>query len=461
MPLSKSSTPTTPATQKTVIANGPPKRSEQSPVDIPNPKTVQQVFRSADNRPQHDAARLLSFGVQRFESKRLVLFTDIAPEIAERIVNAVDHVHPAWIKYFGELPLARDGSEFRLTGYIMRDKPKFQQLGLIPPDLPQIVNGRHRGYEFWMMDQKSDYYRRHLIIHEATHCFMTILEREGNRQPVWYLEGMAELFGTHQFDATGQAQFRLMPHDKQAYPGLGRITMIQVAVEENRALPLDQVFSLSGVDFLKNEPYAWAWALCQFLDKHPRYQTRFQELGRFSSAAAFTRAFRERFESDRPQMDTEWRLFITGLQDGYDVERSAIAFVKGTPLSGIAASRETKVVANRGWQSSKVMLEKGRTYVVAATGRVTLATQPKPWISEPQGISFRYDTGQPLGRLLACVHADGPAGASSMLTVIPIGQEARFAAPSTGTLYLRVNDSWSELSDNSGEFSVMVTRSDN
>ena len=437
---------------------GPTNPKQTPPSEAKSPK-VQSVFRPADNRPQHDATRLKSFGIRRFDSKRLVIYTDIAPEIAQRIVSATDHVYPAWIKYFGELPPARDGSQFQLTGYIMRDKTKFRQLGLIPPDLPQIVNGRHRGYEFWMMDQKTDYYRRHLIIHESTHCFMTILEREGNRQPVWYLEGMAELFGTHQYDETGRARFRLMPHDKKAYPGLGRITMIQVAVAENRALPISRVFSLTGIEFLKNEPYAWSWAVCQFFDNHPRYRERFQQLGRFSSTAAFTRAFRERFAADQPLIDTEWRLFIQGLQDGFNIERAAISFRKGIPLSVARPSHSTKVAADRGWQSAEVLLEKGRIYSISATGQVTLATEPKPWISEPQGISFRYFKGQPLGRLLASIHADGPSGSSSMLTHIPIGRQARFTAPSTGTLYLRVNDSWSELTDNSGEFTVTVTTS--
>ena len=50
--------------------------------------------------------------------------------------------------------------------------------GLLPDNLPSFLNGRHRGQEFWLNDQDQDYYRRHLVIHEATHCYMTIIAEE-------------------------------------------------------------------------------------------------------------------------------------------------------------------------------------------------------------------------------------------------------------------------------------------
>lgn len=190
-------TPTTPI--------GKTPKSPTSPLSKPPPKPApQQVYRPNDDRPKHDDARLASFGVRRFESKRLVLYTDIPAETATRLVGVVDPLYPAWTEYFGPLPPARDGSEFQVTGYIMTEREKFRRLGLIPGDLRPFINGRHRRYEFWMLDQKTDYYRRHLILHEATHCFMTILEHESNVPEVWYLEGMAELFGTHHFDASGK-----------------------------------------------------------------------------------------------------------------------------------------------------------------------------------------------------------------------------------------------------------------
>ena len=43
-----------------------------------------------------------------------------------------------------------------------------------------------------------------------------------------------------------------------------------------------------------------------------------------------------------------------------------------------------------------------------------------------------------------------------MLRVTPIGRSRRFVAAQTGTLYFRLNDSWSRLADNSGTVAVEV-----
>lgn len=455
---SKSKSATQPIDSKTPSSNKTAAQNPTTPFVKPPPKPpIQQVYRPNDDRPKHDDARLASFGVRRFESKRLVLYTDIPAEVAKGLIGVVDPLYPAWLDYFGPLPPARDGSEFQVTGYIMTDRDKFKRLGLIPGDLRPFINGRHRRYEFWMLDQKTDYYRRHLILHEATHCFMTILEHESNVPEVWYLEGMAELFATHQFDESGKAHFRVMPKDKTKFRGLGRIRIVQDAVAEDRAFTLSRVLSMRSTEFLKNEPYAWSWAICQFFDKHPRYRERFEQLGRFTSRRAFQQAFQERFGAELPTIDTEWRLFVLSLDDGHDIARAAIEFKPGQTLNASLPTIDSAVAADRGWQTSGVMVEKGRTYSITASGRITLADKPKPWVCEPQGITFRYFDGQPLGRVIACIHANDASGLGSMLKTIPIGRFAKFTAPTTGTLYLRANDAWNDLANNRGKFTVTVS----
>ena len=98
-----------------------------------------------------------------------------------------------------------------------------------------------------------------------------------------------------------------------------------------------------------------------------------------------------------------------------------------------------------------------------ATGSFTLADEPKPWISEPQGISIRYFQGRPLGMLLATIHDETSEGIQkagtkhdSMLNVIPIGPKRRFKADFSGTIFFRVNDSFSELADNTGTVHISI-----
>jgi len=420
------------------------------------PVVLQVVHRPDDQRPRRDDDKLLLLGIRKYESKRLRLYTDIAEEKAQPLPKMIDAAYDALEVYFGPLPRARDGSDFQMTGYVLVDETLFREAGLIPEDLPRFDHGRHRSNEFWMRDQEFDYYRRHLLIHEVTHCFMTYMPDV--RAPVWYLEGMAEVFGTHRSNADGTFEWGLMPDTPENFAGMGRITLVRQDYAQGRSRTIAQVIALRGEEYIEPSPYAWSWALCHFLTRHPRYRDRFREMGQYLHGTQFLTAWSERFDPDARDLATEWALFTVNLQYGYDLERSAIEFVTGDPLT---EPREFEVTGDRGWQSSKVLLEAGKEYEVTATGQFTLADEPKPWMSEPQGISIRYFDGNPLGQLLGCIRREeGPAGGEqdSMLKVLAIGRSKRFTAPVTGTLYLRLNDSWSELADNRGAAKVTIRR---
>lgn len=104
-------------------------------------------------------------------------------------------------------------------------------------------------------------------------------------------------------------------------------------------------------------------------------------------------------------------------------------------------------------------MEAGLKYRMTAAGQFELAAEPKPWISEPQGISFRYFDGAPLGLLIGAMRTeevDTGGATDSMLQVYPIGRGGTFTAPRSGTLYLRVNDAWDSLHDNHGHVTVEV-----
>ncbi len=456
--ISQESPPPVPARTASLPNDPPTSDSIAFNLQSPSP-SKQKIYRPADDRPKRDRAALAELGIKRYASKHLELYTDIDPEIAKHLPGLVDQLYVALEKYFGPLPPDREGRVFQMTGYIMADRRLFRETGLLPEDLPAFNHGRHRGAEFWMNNQKYEYYLRHLMLHEATHCFMTITRQNQLLPPVWYMEGMAELFGTHSVADDGTATFRTMPDDKKAYAGLGRITLVQTAVKEGRFHSLDQVFALTVNEFLSDEAYAWSWALCKFLDTHPRYRDEFRKLGDAPSRDNFLDRFQEAFRDDANNMRTEWALYAHHLEDGYEIESAAIAFKAGQSLSAVNAEKTVTLKADRGWQSSEVAVEEGKKYAVAAAGRFTLAQEPKPWISEPDGISFRYFGGRPLGQLIGCIRTETPASipsAKSMRQIIPLGANQTFTAPQSGTLYLRLNDAWNQLSDNTGTATVRI-----
>jgi hypothetical protein len=413
------------------------------------------VYRPDDLRPERDAASLAADGIHLFESRRLKLYTDVDDTVARTLPPLVDQLYVALEAYFGPMPPDRAGTDYQMSGFLMKDANRFRKHELMPDELV-IEHGRHRRNEFWMWDQKSDYYRRHLAFHEATHCFMTCLPDSVG--PVWYMEGLAEYFAVHQLNKEHRAQFRLMPGTDRDFAGFARIATIRDEVAEGKLLTIDSILAFKPDEFVTVHYYAWSWALCLFLDQNPRYAERFRSLGKNSSRTQFNRQFNELFERDRRDLETEWALFAANLQYGYDVERAAIEFRAGEELK---EKKTTDVKSDRGWQSSGVLVKQGDVYKITATGQFTLGNQPKPWVSEAQGISFRYFDGRPMGTLLGCIRTEqGPAGGSKepMLDVFAVGREYELRATEAGTLYFRLNDAWNSLVDNQGSVRVVIQK---
>ncbi|WP_298859297.1 hypothetical protein [uncultured Gimesia sp.] len=423
-------------------------------------KTPETIYRPDDQRPLHNNQRLALLGIHLYESPRLKLYTDIDPKLAATLPAVIDQAYPAMVDYFGPLPPDREGAEFQVTGYIMQNRELFQKAGVILESLPKIFNGRHLGAQFWMDAQSENYYLRHLMIHEYTHCYSMIMDNIG--APVWYLEGIAESMATHNIDQNRKIHFNVMPYNKNDFGGLGRISLIEEAVRVAPPKSMLEVMQWESNDFVNNNvTYAWSWALCQFFDKHPRFAKPFRQLSRHMQGKAFSKKFRELVKNDYSDINDAWLLFARNLQHGYDFERATITFRPGQPLGQPNLSAIAMIASDRGWQSSLIHVEQGSTYDVVAEGKFILAEKPKPWESTADGISFRYFKGQPLGRLMMLIRPDSGAGSSSSRSVLkeyPLGANATWMAPVSGTIYFRLNDDWAELADNQGTVKVTVTQ---
>ncbi|TXT37960.1 MAG: hypothetical protein FD138_510 [Planctomycetota bacterium] len=425
------------------------------PVDgLNNSARADEPFRSPDDRPRVDPKQMEKLGIQIFESQRIKLFTDIEPEIAKTLPPLVDQAFVAWEEYFGKLPPAEDGSDWQINGYLMKDKSTFEKAGLLTANLLEQFHGRQIGYQFWMPEQSQDYYRRHLLLHEATHAYM--LSVRNLKLPVSYLEGIAEHFGTHRL-IDGKLQTRLMPSNRADFRGHGRLFLMNRDVRQRGIPELLEVLGYPNADFqTRNETYAWAWGATLFLDQHPRTRERFRKMAKSLTDPLAWRTLEQELKPDWPEIATEWTLFAADASEGFDFERMAIEFHDGQPLTKL---QRTGVRADRGWQSSGILVEKGCRYELTATGQFTLAEKPKPWVSEADGITFRYHNRRPLGQLLATIQPlkkDEIAAREPMLDVKPLGNSSIFEAARSGTLYLRLNEHPGELADNRGSVAVEI-----
>ena len=399
-----------------------------------------------------DEAQIRAAGIRKLTGRHLTLYTDVGSSPAvDELPKVFDLAFPQWCKYFGkdEQQLA----EWRLNGFLMADKQRFRPLQLLPDDLPNFLHGYARGHEIWMNEQPTDYYRRHLVLHEGTHAFMWT--QLGSCGPPWYMEGMAELLGTHRW-LDGKLTLGIMPVNREETPGWGRVKIVKDAFALSQGKSLANVLAFEPNLYLKNEPYGWSWAAAAFFDGHPKYQQRFREAFPNVTQRDFNARFQALFKDEWAEVNEEWFLFVTSLEYGYDLTRSAVDFKPGKPLA--ASGEKVTVAADRGWQSSGIALEAGKKYRLRASGRYQVAAQPNPWISEPNGVSIRYYRGLPLGMLVAAIRANGENGAKvgGLLKPTAIGIQQVFVPEQSGTLYLKINDSPAELGDNSGTLQVEV-----
>jgi hypothetical protein len=400
---------------------------------------------------QIDEGRLNAAGIRKLSSRRLTLYTDLpAEQSVDELPAVFDLAFPQWCDYFHVDPRQHD--DWRMVGYLMKDRLRFEAAGVLPSDLPQFLNGYTRQYECWVSDQTSDYYRRHLLLHEGTHGFMYTLL--GGIGPPWYGEGMAELMGTHRWQ-DGQLTLNYFPKRPQDVPKLGRIEIIETEFAALRAMRLTDVLNYGPHAHLKVEPYAWSWAAAAFLDNHSRYRERFRRLPKFVTDPDFNRRFAETFAGDAAQLAEEWQVFVSDIAYGYDFNRTQLDFTPGVNLP--ARGAKATVAADRGWQNTGIRLEAGSAYDLKATGRYQVNNGPPIWWSEPNGVSIHYVHGKPLGVLLAAVQPDGDlAGTSPLAMPQAVGPAAVIRPTHSGTLFLRTNVSDGDLDAAGGTLSVQV-----
>jgi hypothetical protein len=168
--------------------------------------------------------------------------------------------------------------------------------------------------------------------------------------------------------------------------------------------------------------------------------------------ADFNDRVRQAYREQWAELQAEWLAYITALDYGFDFERMAIEFRRGEPLREKVL---VKLAADRGWQSSGVRLEAGKSYRVNASGAYQIANDGEPWPCEPGGVTIDYYDGRPLGMLIGAI--DGTTRGATLADSFEIGLGATITPTAPGALYLRVNDSPSKLDDNRGTLTATVS----
>lgn len=431
--------------------------------DLSKSKTANH-FRLADDRPKLDPVRLKNLGLNVFRSRHLILVTDVPAEDVQDLPPLADALFAELQRQCGTLAPDPAQTEFQVTGYLIGAKERFETAGLLPPEQFEFRHGRHLGYQFWMNNQTSPYYRRHLMLHEFVHCFMMCEYGMRDIPPLRYTEGIAEYFATHQLESdVTKSRFGILPPSLNGFEGWGRITEIRnalTAIPENAGdstsrCSLEKILHPADTSFTDDLRYAEAWALVWLIRNHPELRTKFSGLAQVRTIRSFRDAEQAVPADAWKRLAVEWPLFLDSLTEGFDTVRSFPAPTpESVPWSDVAAKPLVlSILADRDWQSVGVIFKPGQTVTLTCSGRYAVHDKPRPWISEPQGITIDYYRGHPLGKVVAMVVSTDARVPSKRITV-GIGRTLTF--DDEAELWLQINDSAARRAGNSGSVTVQI-----
>jgi hypothetical protein len=397
-----------------------------------------------------DAKRIEAQGITAVTGEHLTLYSDLRDEARCRdLVAAFDAAVPQWGSFFG-IP----GGQLRpwhLVGFLVQDRERFKAAGLWPEDLPEFPAGYNLGHHFWIFPQEGNYYTRHLLLHEGTHAFMQWYL--GGSGPPWYSEGMAEWLALHRW-SEGSLELKARIADRNQVDYWGRPKLIRKALEAGRRMRLDELFDFPNSAFRNVESYAWAWAGCEFLARHPLSAKSFAQLPKFAedSSAAFSRDLKRKLKADWDRLELDWQQFVEELDYGILADRLAIRPVEENAQ---AAEGTFRLATAWGWQDSGIEVAAGEEKQIEARGRYMIRTGDPPWPCEAGGITIEYYRGRPLGELLVAVLPEDPKF-NEVLVPLPIGTSRRLTFERAGRLLFRINESPVWLEDNTGELEIRV-----
>lgn len=408
---------------------------------------------SAQNTVSRGGA-VLPAGFSKVSGKHIDLITDLPLDDSIGELTAVfDAAMLEWCQVF-ELSPARVQS-WRAEAYLMRDRQRFIDAGLLPKKISQFINGFQLGDQLWLLEQPSPYYRRHLLLHEGTHWIMS--RKNGGLGPPWLAEGMAEWLGTHRWDGQ-HLEMGIVPTSRDDVPYWGRTSLIEKQLSQGTAPSLETVLRYGNTAHQQQEAYVWSWAAVVFLKDHPETSAVFARLLQqpWQGSDDANRWLFAQLKSVWPRIRQQWQATLSDLDYGFDPQRGFLSLSrKPVPLR---TPRRLDVQAAQGWQASGITVNAGAKIAIAASGEFSVGSDPGPWTCTPSGVHLEYYRGIPLGRLLMAIAAPLPyePDFAQPLTIVQVGEGGEFTMQQTGELLFRINESIGGLADNSGTVQVAI-----
>ncbi|KAA5540441.1 hypothetical protein FYK55_20740 [Roseiconus nitratireducens] len=392
---------------------------------------------------------------QTIRGKHITLKADEGSEASlQELVETFDAAVPQWERFF-ELPAGTLDS-WSVDAFVIRESELFRQSGDLPAEL-NFPFGFASAGNLWVNRQPSDYYTRHLLLHEGVHALA--IDQFGGAGPSWFAEGMAEMLSVHR-GVGRDVQIGIVPQSRDAVPYWGRFKRMSQRREENRVPTLESVLAYPRELNSDVEAYGWSWAAVMLLAEYPEYRPTLLRAARRGDdpSEAFSAILRRQIGSAWPIVQARWRLLTATLDYGFDWQEERVPLsIKDGVWNGSPIHKT--IQADTGWQSLGGRFAPGTRLSITPEGRCTLAEEPRPWVSEPPGVTIHYAMDRPLGQLLLCVlpNATEESDFLEPLRVQPVTSRLDLVIDCHCWLLFRINDHLGDRGNNRGGYQVTVT----
>jgi hypothetical protein len=370
-------------------------------------------------------------GLSRIDAAPFIFISDLRVDQLQPIIDTAPALIVTWDQTFGPMTKAPTWVVF-----IMEKVEPFKRLNLLPRDGAAVPHGLQLEDRVWIRVQETEYYTRHLFLHEATHARMMAVSQFQGDGTLWFHEGIAEYIATHIIDtATLRIQLTAWPRDPRQLPGWNHFTKLQEANKADRTSTLPWILAYQADSYRRRDgqPYADSWALCQFLSLHPQYRDALSRCLKSSNWESVLQELTEPLLKDST-IQVEWLAWLAAISPRDDSIQPVVSLPSMEAVTLAPFPVQTWV------DSSSGQLSGGPTEI-KVDGRVKIRVKDREVSSGPDGVTVEYRHGYPLGAVLGVITRRDLKGQVANPFSHPriIGERAKFDMAADESLYLSIN----------------------
>lgn len=399
---------------------------------IPNAATAQPPKVVVSTKQPVKSRKKLPEGITERTTSNFLLRSDLNEQDAQELLERLEKMVRLISKYYG-----RSNSQL-IELNVVSDLDHWPP-GMIPADALGHIQNRG-GITFSVTEGIQNELGEKRIVraksvvwaaagfgcpqHEAVHAFCH--QNFGRTGPTWYAEGMAELGRFWREKEEGvQIDLPILQYLKTTKPK-----------------ELADITSSSEKTGDSWQNYSWRWALCHLLSTNPNYAARFKPLG-MSLLNDQKSDFDEVYGSMLKEIEFEYHFFLQHVDQGFRCDLCAWDWKSKPQRLRGSNPLQAKITANKGWQTSRVMLKRGDRVSVTASGE---------WSVEKGAPKLGPDgTDDGVGCLTGILFDD-----YKLSDPFHLGKECNYEAQRDGVLFLRCADDWNRLHDNLGTVTVKL-----